>query len=180
MLLFFWVFVFVSFPFYFPPLAKLEAKRWCFVFSVYSTANCYSHWVPNKTVFLMDLWYLFFLSNIRDICLNAFGKLSRIISTFMSAVWDTKAIQAGCKCTAWRSGEIYWGTMDLPLSWFTELRSQRRDVHWKLPEVSPHCTEFVDAWLSMRTNFCEICLACQFSLMIHSAPSWSKRDDIVK
>lgn len=63
----------------------------------------------------MDLWYLFFLPNIRDICLNAFGKLSRIISTFMFAVWDTKAIQAGCKCTAWRSGEIYCGIVELPL-----------------------------------------------------------------
>lgn len=63
----------------------------------------------------MDLWYLFFLSNIRDICLNAFGKLSRIISTSMFAVWDTKAIQAGCKCTAWRSGEIYCDIVELPL-----------------------------------------------------------------
>lgn len=54
---------------YFSPLDKPKAKsRGCFVFSVYSTANCYSHRVPNERMFLMDLLYLFFLSNI-TVCL---------------------------------------------------------------------------------------------------------------
>lgn len=107
-----WVFI-VSF--FFPVWVKQKPQQMFCIHCVFHSQLLQSV-VSKRECFLMGLLCLFFLSNITLCLLMVLVSLSRIVSTFMTAVWDTTTAETGCKCTAWRSGEIYCGMVELPLS----------------------------------------------------------------
>lgn len=107
--------VFYRFLFFFPVWVKQKPQQMFCIHCVFHSQLLQSV-VSKRECFLMGLLCLFFLSNITLCLLMVLVSLSRIVSTFMTAVWDTTTAETGCKCTAWRSGEIYCGMVELPLS----------------------------------------------------------------